>query len=218
MQERLRNLPEELEFTEPEWYEYHYQLRRNGILLDWVGGVGSLGVRIVEPRESYAAAVLAAAGHRVEVSAEFPVENGAVWDRLLLLGALEEASEPPARLLGRARNMLAPGGRLLVAASHLAQFRNRLKLLAGRSLVLPREAPGLPAWPGYTMEEMERLMTSTGWTVCRKALVSPYPACRMEPLGLGRYLLKHVNRLAMQLSAGLRDVLLVEADPGEGGP
>ena len=216
MEQRLRDLPEELEYVEAEWYEYHYQLRRNRLLLEWVGAEPPLGVRVVEPRESYAAAVLAAAGHRVEAGPVLP-EHGA-WDRILLLGALEEGPEPPERLLGSALPRLAPGGRLLVAASHLAQFRNRLRLLAGRSLVLPREAPGLPAWPGFTRDEMERLLAAAGWRLRRTALASPYPACRMEPLGLGRYLLKHLNRLVMRLGPGLRDLLLVEAEPAGEAP
>jgi SAM-dependent methyltransferase len=91
------------------------------------------------------------------------------FDVVVMTEVLEHLREYPARSLQEVRRILRPGGRLYLTTPNAAYVRNRLQLLAGRTVMTP-----LPDWIGglpharhareYTFSEIRELLEYGGLT------------------------------------------------------
>jgi SAM-dependent methyltransferase len=91
------------------------------------------------------------------------------FDAVVMTEVIEHLREYPVRALQEARRILRPGGRLYLTTPNAAYLRNRLRLLAGRTVMTP-----LPDWIGglpharhareYTFPEIRELFEHAGLT------------------------------------------------------
>jgi hypothetical protein len=227
----IEDLPEELELTESQWYEYHYYLKRNVFLLEKILALPfkSQDIYVEEPLESYIGSVLSTYGfhvhhhcpngfhsfeslsnpfHETEV-VEAPPE---AYDVVLLLYVLENHPAYPETYLAEKLSLLKKHGRVLLMAENVAQFKNRVKLLLGMSLFPPATQVEENSYRMFGLTDLMGIFSRLDMRVLRWEYMSPYPPYRMEPLTLKRYLVKYLNYFVMKAVPGFRDVLFIEAE------
>ena len=103
-----------------------------------------------------------------------PEADGA-FQSVVFLEVLEHMSVGVPHALGELRRVLAPGGMLVLSTPNLAQFRNRVKLLKGKSVNWPLDGSKMFfAKPvhlrhnrEYTAREVSYLLRETGFLIDR---------------------------------------------------
>ena len=228
----LETLPEELELTEPEWYLYHYFLKKNQLLVHKITHLSfkPRSIYVVEPFETYIGKVLEAFGFQVYCepsykgrSLEFsgpravgksPAPNAAdkKFDVILLLNILEFQQQNPFAFLNDMAALLNNNGKLFVTTENIFRFKNRLKLIFGRSIFGPLDGGRLSGSRKFSISELIEIFTCVQLEISQSIFWNPYPALKMEPLTVGRYLLKYINYVAMKPIPGFRDEIYIEAE------
>jgi SAM-dependent methyltransferase len=119
-----------------------------------------------------AAALACAAGVPTLVAdlerARLPWEDGS-WDWILMLDVLEHFVSPEL-VLGEARRLLAPGGRIVVNVPNAFDWRSRWRLLRGAGVDSTRHFPDAPAWRYphlrfFRHHDLIGLLSCTGFVV-----------------------------------------------------
>ncbi|HZY70247.1 MAG TPA: class I SAM-dependent methyltransferase [Thermoplasmata archaeon] len=174
-------------------------------LLDLGGGIGALALTarsrlggtydLAEAEEIDAPR--AAALHRHGIREYYRVELGRPgglsaltrpYDVVLLIEVLEHLLVNPLHLFREIRTHLKPGGYLLITTPNLARLRNRLRLLAGRSI---KDRWRYPRTVGevnghvieYTRPELTELLLSEGFRTVHASVVQQEPSVRSTALG-----------------------------------
>ncbi len=167
-------------------------------VLDLGGGVGSLAV-LLKARLggrydladfSAPSAAHAAALRRAGVESSYSVDLRSRpalssvpggYDAILLVEVLEHLLVNPLTLFREVWEHLAPGGLLFVTTPNQARLRNRLRLLAGRSI----KEPGRYPWVDkgvyghvieFTLDELDRLAAAESFTRVWGSVVQQVPS------------------------------------------
>lgn len=225
---KIKELPEEMELTEHEWYEFHYYLRQNLFIISEIRNLGIDGghISVIEPFETYIGSILEALGYRVSVqhlygnsqnasSAAGPSTKLASpalkFDALLLVKTLESQPDHPEDYLQRLADTLVAGAPVLIVSENIAQFKNRLKLLFGHSIFSYLETVDRYNYREFGIRDLVHILNRVGLSVETSRFLSPYPAHRMEPLSLKRFLIKKAVRLAMKTRPSLGNLIYIKA-------
>ncbi len=229
------NLPEELELTGDQWYEYHYYLKRNLFLLQRIRNTPCKSKRIylVDPYETYIGDILTTLGFEVFRDQTYTVQRFGIpmqpdarsdvflkskkkdYDIMLLLNVIECEQENPVTFLRRKLGLLKKKGRVLLITENIAQFKSRLKLLLGRGIFTAPFQDSIPSYRRYSLSDLMEIGSRINLEIVDSRFVSLYPPFRMEPLTIGRYLLKYINYFAMKVIPGFRNEIFLEAEKRE---
>lgn len=226
----IENLPEELELTEYEWYEYHYYKKRNLFLLNRIMNLPykAENIYLIEPHETYIGSVLKAFGFEIyregayafqtpDFAEQSHNENNNLkdekrnYDVLLMLNILENQNEHPKTFLARALSHLKNSGTIFMTTENIVQFRNRLKFLLGRSIFLHDDDSNPCSFRKYGIYDLMEILRDAKVKILDSRFVNLYPPFKMEPLTLSRYLLKYFNYFIMKTAAELKDTIFIEA-------
>lgn len=227
IREKLEKLPEAIELTEPQWYEYHYHLKRNLLLVDRLLSVipRPEKILVVEAENTYIVEVLAAAGFKPEWQAGFDVageqddrvgsDSAAAYDLIMLLNILEQRPEYPEDIVAVYLDRLIADGRIFMITENRLQVKNRILTLLGRTLFQIYDEEGRPGrCRQYSMNELLAVVNRLDARPVTHQFSSPYPPFRMEPLSLLRYLRKYFNYLVMKVFPGAKNLLYLELVKG----
>ncbi|MHA2283967.1 MAG: hypothetical protein ACXAC5_24275 [Promethearchaeota archaeon] len=232
IQRTLESLPEELELTEPEWYHYHYYLQKNQFLVCKIIHLPfkAKNVYVLEPFETYIGNVLEAFGFQVYCepscklqSLEFsgpravgksPTQNTIEkeFDVILLLNILEYQQENPFTFLNYIVSLLKNNGKLFLTTENIVRFKNRIKILFGYNIFASLDGGHLSDTRKFSISELMEIFTYLKLEVQQSIFMNPYPPFKMEPLTVGRYLLKYINYVAMKPIPSFRDEIYIEAE------
>jgi hypothetical protein len=220
IKEIIENLPDELELAEDQWYEYQYNIKRNLFILEQILDIPHK-VRMIyveEPRESYISSILRAFGYEVYQSTpnetmigEDATPGGKKFDVMLLLNVIELSKEGPESFLKKRTSLLKDDGRIFITTENIAQFRNRLKLLLGRSIHLEKDNREPRAFRKFGISDLMMICATSHLRVIKWNFLSPFPPYRMEALTLLLYLLKYFNYVVMKAVPSFRDTIHIEA-------
>lgn len=223
--EVIENLPEELELAEDQWYEYHYQAKKNLFLVQRTMDIPQKvqTIYVEEPGESYISNILKALGYEVHqsmppdammVSPETDEDAGGVrkkFDAMLLLNVIELSKEDPEIFLKKRLLLLKDDGRIFLTTENIAQFRNRLKLLLGRSIHLQKDNREPCGYRKLGISDLMMISANSRLRIINWNFISPFPPFRMEALTLLHYLLKYFNYFVMKVMPSFRDTIFIEA-------
>ena len=230
----VENLPEKLELTENQWYEYHYYLQKNTFLIKRILDLPykAKNIYVVEPYETYIGSILEVLGFQVHLEYTYRFQTPEIlvnsspkkkpdkikeknFDIILLLNIIECQHEHPALFLKDKSSLLKNGGRLLLTTENIAQFKNRLKLLLGRSIFLTGNDNNLCIYRLFSLWDLETILTNINLKILNSQFISRYPPFKIEPLSLKRYLLKYINYFAMKAVPGFRNEIFIQAEKVE---
>jgi hypothetical protein len=227
----FRNLPEKLELTEHEWYEYHHFLRRNLFLLGKLQNLPQkvYNIYIMEPYESYIGSILSACGYRIHyhhtdrLSAQEFIPRQAQtincvtnvtgeYDALLLLNILERQPEHPVTFLKQIASLLKNNGKIFLTTENIASFKNRLKLMLGFSILSTVDGNGTFNSRQFDVFGLCESISQSNLNVRESSFIGPYQPFKMEPLTLKSYLVKYFIYFVMKSVSGFRDTIFVIAE------
>lgn len=211
----LEKLPEELQFTEHDWYEYHYYLKRNLFLLRKLHDLPQRvqNIYVVEPSETYIGSVLNACGYHVRYGhTDTGIKGTGGYDVVLLLNILERQSQHPGTFLRRALSLLNDDGKIILTTDNAASFRNRMKLLYGLN-TFPAMDGSVPFCSRqFVLSDLYDIIHGASLRVQESRLIGPYQPFRIGPLTLSRYLLKYFSFIVMKAIPGFRDTIFIMAE------
>jgi hypothetical protein len=225
IREIIENLPDELELAEDQWYEYQYNKKRNLFILQQILDIPrkTRMICVEEPGESYISSILRAFGYEVYQSMPSDTMNGSSgiaedmagtekkYDAILLLNVIELSREHPALFLRKRTSLLKDDGRMFITTENISQFRNRLKLLLGRSIYLQRDSREPRSFRKFGVSELMMICANSHLRVIKWDFLSPFPPYRIEALTLLLYLLKYFNYFVMKVVPSFRDTIHIEA-------
>ncbi len=229
----VKNLPEELQLTEHDWYEYHYYLKRNLFLLNKLHNLPQRvqNIYVMEHSETYISSVLSACGYRthchhsdrITTQEMMPYESLATnygryetgeYDVLLLLNILERQSEQPITFLKQTSALLKNDGKIFLTTENIASFKNRLKLLFGLSIFYTMDGDDSFNFRKFGISDLCDIFLQVNLDVQESSFISPYQPFKMESLTLRRYLLKYLSYFAMKAVPGFKDIIFIMAEKG----
>jgi len=225
IREIIENLPDELELAEDQWYEYQYNKKRNLFILQQTLDIPSKArmIYVEEPGESYISSILRAFGYEVYHPMPSDTMNGSSgtvedmagtekkYDVMLLLNVIELSTERPELFLKKRTSLLKDDGRMFITTENISQFRNRLKLLLGRSIYLQRNNREPLGYRKFGISDLMMICANSGLRVIKWNFISPFPPYRMEALTLLLYLLKYFNHFVMKVVPSFKDTIHIEA-------
>jgi hypothetical protein len=229
----VRDLPEQLELTEHDWYEYHYYLKRNLFLLNKLQNLPESvrNIYLMEPFETFIGSVLSTFGYRVRyhhtdrleaqefipnelMSAHYSMHETEGYDVILLLNVLERRSEHTVVFLKQTLSLLKNHGKVFLTAENIASFRNRIKLLFGMNIFYTMDRDDLFHFRQFGISELFDIFSQINFSVKESSFIGPYQPFKMEPLTLRRYLLKYFSYFIMKAVPGFKDTIFMMAEKG----
>jgi len=227
----IENLPEQLELTESEWYEYHYYFKRNLFLVRKILNLPRRPRKlyVTEPRETYIGTILQALGFHVHYNDTYKAQphdfmvhsfkqgrtfnnERKQYDLILLLNIIERHQGHPVTFLKRQLSLLKDRGRIILITENVGQFKNRAKLLLGRTVFAPIAEADLPFYKPYVLSDLVDILSHADLKILDSFFISPYPPFKIEALTLKGYLLKYLNYFVMKAVPGCRDTIFLEAE------
>lgn len=148
-----------------------------------------------------------------------PFEDG-YFDVIIFTEVLEHIFAPPTQILRELRRILADGGKLIISVPNIANLRNRIKFLFGKSPLAHPDDQLKSNWVHghghireYTQQEIISLLNACDFTIDKtEFLLPPVPWDCIHPshAGIIRSIIRVLHRAALSLYPPFRPVICVE--------